>query len=120
MQAQRFSKEQLKEIMREGAKEFLKQVIPDSMLTVLSGHPSKLTFTPSQWDQVIEFLRESLKQDRTPFIQFSYKPDNLPNTQLRLVNGYVRKDNVKYLPLMLNKAWSDINVYDMSMTLESK
>ena len=90
---------------------------PDSLKNVklLPTAPStiKTVFAPSQWRQVVEFLREVLFQNKTIYVSFKYKPMGPKSTGVELCSGYVTKDNVKYLPRMLNRAWSDISLYDL-------
>jgi len=72
----------------------------------------KTTYTPSNWKTVIEHLRALLINRKMVYIQFDYML--MPKDDLKKCSGFVTIENIKYLPRLLIRAWSDITLYDIA------
>lgn len=111
-----YNRKDLQELLRLTPKEFLQETVPDHALELMKGErPGKSVFSPGHWRTCVELLRELLKQGVTPYITFRHRQ---PGGNIYAASGYVTTANVKYLPQLLNKAWSDITVHDPRYTTE--
>lgn len=107
------------EQLSAAAREFLDSALPPGLEVVVKSRPEIVyRFDPVNWRHAVEFLREQLLTNKTPYIWFKWRENpGDSEKQLKIAAGHVTPANIAKLPRLLIRSWSEIRIYDISMGL---